>query len=104
MEQRVPRYPFSAPAEVVVEESGAKIVARVTELSLQDVIWTPAPLSAETPILLKIYGSEYFEADAMVIYAHPVLGMGIAFRHVNLACQGALHRWLLAAMQTKESE
>jgi hypothetical protein len=102
MEQQVPRYPFSAPAEVVVQSSGAKIIARVTELSLHGCyIDTSTPLSPETRALLKIYGAEYFEALSTVIYAHPLLGMGIGFRRINLACEGILNKWLLAAM-TKE--
>jgi PilZ domain len=103
MEQnRSPRYPFSAPAEVIVEGSGATITARVTELSLHGCyIDTSTPLSPETRVLLKIYGDEYFEALSTVIYAHPLLGMGVGFRRINLACQGVLNKWLLAAM-TKE--
>jgi hypothetical protein len=103
MEQtRSPRYPFSAPAEVIVEGSGAKITARVTELSLHGCyIDTSTPLSPETRVLLKIYGAEYLEALSTVIYAHPLLGMGIGFRRINIGCQSVLNKWLLAAT-TKE--
>jgi hypothetical protein len=104
MEQQVPRYPFSASAEVVVEGSGAKIFVRVTELSLHGCyLDTSTPLNAKTLILVKIYGPEYFQAHSTVIYAHPLPGMGGRFRDVNVACQSVLRKGLLAAMQAKES-
>jgi PilZ domain len=107
MEQdRAPRYPFSAPAEVIVESSGAKIIARVTELSLHGCyLDTSTPVSAKTAVLVKIFGTrEYFEADATVVYAHSLLGLGLAFRNIKFDCRSVLHKWLLAAMQTKEPD
>ena len=81
MEQRVPRYPFSAPAEVIVESSSVKIVARVKELSLHGCyLDTNTSVAVHTPVLVKIFGSEYFEAHSTVIYANALLGMGVAFR------------------------
>ena len=73
-ERRTPRYPFAAPAEVIV--GSGKIIARVTELSLHGCyLDTSTPISVKTPVLVKIYGPrEYFEADATVIYANPLLG------------------------------
>jgi PilZ domain len=102
-ERRTPRYPFAAPAEVIVG-SGAKIIARVTELSLHGCyLDTSTPISVKTPVLVKIHGPrEYFEADATVIYAHPLLGLGLAFQNVKPDFLSVLHKWLLAAMQTKE--
>jgi PilZ domain len=105
MEQRAARYPFDAPAEVIIESSGTKIAARVTELSLHGCyLDTSTPLIGHTAVLVKIFGpSDYFEAHSTVIYAHPLLAMGVAFRNVNLSCQAVLHKWLLAAMQAKEN-
>jgi PilZ domain len=104
MERRVARYPFGAPAEVIVEGSNAKIVARVTELSLHGCyLDTSITLTPHTLVVLKIFGPhDYFEAPSTIIYANPLLGMGVAFRNVNLVCQGVLNKWLLAAMQAKE--
>jgi hypothetical protein len=102
--ERVPRYPFKAPAEIIVESSGAKIIARVTDLSLRGCyLDTSTPLSPDTPILVKIHGREYFEAHSIVVHAHPLLGMGVAFRKINITCQSVLHKWLLEAM-TKRKE
>lgn len=105
MEQpRSPRYPFTAPAEVIVENSGAKVNARVTELSLHGCyLDTSTPLTGHTQVLVKLFGPyDYFEAPATVVYAHPLLGMGVAFRHINLNCHAVLHKWLLAAMQERK--
>jgi hypothetical protein len=99
--RRTTRYPFSAPAEIIVEDSGAKQLCRVKELSLFGCyIDTPVPLNPKTPVLLKIYGvHDYFEAAANVIYTHPALGMGIGFRGIKPAFAQVLQKWLLKAMQ-----
>jgi PilZ domain len=105
-ERRAPRYPFAAPAEVIVESSGAKTIARVTELSLHGCYLDAClPVSAKTSVLVKIFGPHgYFEAGATVVYAHPVLGLGLAFRSVKPDFVHVLQKWLLAAMQPKEPE
>ena len=41
--------------------------------------------------------SECFEANAKVIYAHPNLGMGLAFEQVSLKSGELLRQWLLKA-------
>jgi PilZ domain len=66
-----PRYPFRAPAEVVVESSGAKIACRVKEISLHGCYLEGSiPLNVKTQILVKIYGiHDYFEGSATVIPA-----------------------------------
>lgn len=63
------------------ESSGAKIIARVTELSLHGCyLDTSTPISAKTPVLVKIFGTrEYFEADATVVYAHSLFGSRARF-------------------------
>lgn len=104
MEQRTPRYPFDAAAEVIVEGSGAKIAARVTELSLHGCyLDISTPLTAYTHVLVKIFGPyDFFEAQSTVVYANPLMGVGVGFRHVSFFCQGVLHKWLLEAMQAKK--
>ena len=63
---------------------------------------TPAPFSPKTQVLVKIFKSdEYFEAKATVIYAHPTLGMGLAFRDVKPDFRIVMQKWLLAALQEK---
>ncbi|MEY2603981.1 MAG: hypothetical protein QOH31_1770, partial [Verrucomicrobiota bacterium] len=46
----------------------------------------------------KIFAeSECCEANAKVIYAHPNLGMGLAFEQLSLKSQMLLRQWLLKA-------
>jgi len=105
-ERRTPRYPFTAPAEIVVESSGAKTLARVTELSLHGCYLDAFfPISTKTLVLVKIFGpQEYFESGATVVYAHPTLGIALTFCNVKPDFQGILQKWLLAAMQKKERQ
>lgn len=61
---------------------------------------TPAPFTPKTPVLVKIFKSdEYFEAKATVVYAHPTLGMGLAFRDVKPDFRMVMQKWLPAALQ-----
>ena len=98
-------FPFVAAAEIAPESSpSASITASVKELSLHGCyVDTPAPFSPKTPVLVKIFKSdEYFEAKATVVYAHPTLGMGLAFRDVKPDCRIVMQKWLLAALQDRE--
>jgi hypothetical protein len=100
-QRRVPRYPFVAPATVILE-AGTPVGGNVTELSLYGCyLDSTAPLSPRTRVLVKIYASsgQYFEADATVIYAHSNLGIGLVFRQVKPRYLEVLRTWLVAAMQ-----
>jgi hypothetical protein len=104
--RRTPRYPFGAPAELIVEHSEAKMLVRVKELSLYGCyLDTSIPLSTETPVQIEIFGlHDYFEASATVIYAHPNLGMRLAFHEVKPGILPVLQKWLLQAMQKQEPQ
>ncbi|GAC1662498.1 MAG: hypothetical protein NVS9B4_16270 [Candidatus Acidiferrum sp.] len=99
-QRRVPRFPFIAPAELMVESSnaplGAPLAGRVKELSRYGCYLDSAlQLPKGTPVRLKIVNErDAFEASAMVIYFRENLGMGLAFRHVNRECADILERWL----------
>jgi hypothetical protein len=96
------RFPFVAAAEIAPESSpSANITASVKELSLYGCyVDTPAPFSPKTSVLVKIFkADEYFEARATVVYTHPALGMGLAFRDVKPNCRIVMQKWLLAALQ-----
>ena len=94
-----------AAAEIAPEGSpSASITAAVKELSLHGCyVDTPAPFAPKTSVLVKIFKSdEYFEAKATVVYAHPALGMALAFRDVKPDCRMVMQKWLLAALQDRE--
>jgi hypothetical protein len=100
---RIPRYPFAAPAEIIVQSSGVKTLCRVTELSLHGCyVDCSVPIGVKTQVLVKIYGThDYFEAGANIIYANPRVGIGLVFREVKPAFAPILQKWLLAAMNTR---
>ena len=97
--RRGPRFPFIAVAEIAHTESGGQFSCRVSELSLNgcyvDMLNT-LPIGSEVAIKI-IAESECFEANAKVIYAHPNLGMGLAFEQVSLKSGELLRQWLLKA-------
>jgi hypothetical protein len=103
--RRVPRFPFSASAELIDESSKAKLNVRVTELSLYGCyVDTANPLPRGSIVSLKIFTeSEYFEGRANVVYANPNLGMGLAFRDVKPQFLPVLRGWLAAAIQEKKA-
>src|SRR3982751_2739856 len=104
-ERRTPRYPFSAPAEIIVEPSLATILCRIKELSLYGCyLDSSVPLGLHNRALLKIYGPhEYFEATATVIYTHPLQGMGMVFREIRPAFVKVLQKWLLESMRKQSA-
>ena len=103
-QRRIPRYPFAAAA-AVIPEAGAPIGANVKELSLYGCyLDTAAPLTARSRVLVKIFTpSEYFEANATVVYANRNLGLGLVFREVKPHFLTILRKWLLKAMQENPS-
>lgn len=102
--RRSPRVPFIAVAEFVHTESGGNFNCTVSELSLNGCyvdMLNALPIGSE--VAIKIYAeSECFEANAKVIYAHPNLGMGLAFEQVSLKSQTLLRQWLLQASAEPE--
>lgn len=94
--RRTPRYPFIAVAEITDAGSGAQLNSQVAELSLNgcyvDMLNT---LPVSSAVTVKIFAdSQCFEATAVVIYAHPGLGMGLAFQGVSLKSGNLLRQWL----------
>jgi hypothetical protein len=100
--RRSPRFPCIAVAEIAHPESAGQFSCRVSELSLHgcyvDMLNT-LPIGSE--VAIKIFAdSECFEANARVIYAHPNLGMGLAFKEVSIESGALLRQWLLKAGET----
>jgi len=94
--RRSERFPFSAVAEVIETETQTRIPARVSDVSMHgcylDVINVYAP---GTPVELTIKHSNLsFETDAVVVYSLTGMGMGLAFRHLRLAMEPILKRWI----------
>jgi hypothetical protein len=71
-ETRGLRFPFDASAEVATENApNARIIARVTELSLQGCfVKTTVMFNVHRTVILKIFHSgDFFEANATVLYS-----------------------------------
>lgn len=99
--RRVSRYPFVADAEIVEEISGARMFVRVTELSLYGCyLDMHQPLPSGSQLFVKIFtGTDFFEAEATVVYSQPNIGVGLTFREVNQHFLPTLKKWLQNAMQ-----
>lgn len=79
--RNAPRYSLILVAEVSETMSGAKIAARTSDVSRTGCyLDTLTPLPRGTQVTVKLQnGSETFESSAVVRYASPGLGMGVAF-------------------------
>jgi PilZ domain-containing protein len=75
------RFPFSATAEAIENQSGTKIVGRTSDLGLGgcyvDTI-SPFPVGTEAKIRIT-RDNESFDAQAKVVYSMVGMGMGLAF-------------------------
>jgi hypothetical protein len=101
MEKRLSsRLAFIARAELTEEVSGTKLNCRVSDLSLYGCyIDTLNTLPKGTVVFTKIFVADaLFEGNAVVIYAHPRLGMGLYFRDLKPHSLAVLKSWLKAAM------
>ena len=94
--REVPRYPFVASAEEIDINTGAKLSARVSELSLKGCyLDTLNPFPQGTQIRLVIFhGDSKFTALATVMYSQPNMGMGVLFKAVEPEQLEVLQSWL----------
>lgn len=97
--RRTPRVPFVASAELLEVNTGMRLAAQVSELSLHGCyIDTVNPLPPNTKVYVKVFTDEYFfESAATVAYSHPHLGMGLSFHDIKPHFQGVLQNWVMAS-------
>ena len=102
--RRSPRYPFVGSIEMREGTSEDKRTARVKELSLNGCyVDTESAYPIGTSLSIKLFtATEFFEAQASVIYCQPELGMGLMFRETKPYYLMVLRKWLLAAMMGKK--
>ena len=98
-----PRAPFVASAELLEVDTGTRMNAQVSELSLHGCyVDTLNPLPKGTSVYVKIFTDEYFfETPGIVVYCRPHLGMGLAFHDVKPHFVGVLQNWLMAGAGKK---
>jgi len=101
--RRMPRVPFVASAELLEVDTGTRMNAQVSELSLHGCyVDTLNPLPKGTSVYVKIFTEEYFfESPAIVVYSHANLGMGLAFHDVKPHFVGVLQNWVMASAGKK---
>jgi len=102
--RRSPRYPFVGSIEMREGTSADKRTARVKELSLNGCyVDTESPYPLGVSLAIKLFTeTEFFEAQASVIYSQPNQGMGLMFRDTKPYYLMVLRKWLLAAMMGKK--
>src|SRR6202790_4768418 len=100
-----PRVPFVASAKLLEVDTGTRMNAQVSELSLHGCyVDTLNPLPKGTSVYVKIFTEEYFfETPAIVVYTHAQLGMGLAFHDVKPNFVGVLQNWVMASTGKKGS-
>jgi len=103
--RRSPRYPFAGSIEMREGASADKRTARVKELSLNGCyVDTESPYPMGTSLAIKLFTeTEFFEAQASVIYSQPTQGMGLMFRETKPYYLMVLRKWLLSAMMGKKA-
>lgn len=97
-----PRFAFTASAEVVAAESGARSKARVRDLSQQGCY-----LDSDNPLPLGTTGNvritktkTSMEAQARVVYIQPGRGMGLMFTAVEPGHRATLDSWINESRET----
>jgi hypothetical protein len=97
--RRSARFPFIASAEVLSENAGTRLAARISDISATGCyVDTINPLVHGTAVRLTILTeTRVFEAPATVVYSHIHLGMGLMFGNVQPNSQDILQNWLSGA-------
>ena len=97
--RRSPRIPFIAVAQIAYRESDGSLSCQVATLNLHGCyVETPNTLPPGSEVSIKIFAeSEWFAANAKVVYELPSSAMGLAFDEVSLKSGAILRQWLLKA-------
>ena len=103
-QRKTPRFPFSAPAEILRGDNPAN-KTQVNELSLYGCyLDTKTPLPRGSQVTIRIHkNGQFFEAAATVVYSQPTLGMGLAFRQVKPVFLAVLQSWLREALDKQNA-
>jgi PilZ domain len=97
-----PRYAFTASAEVIAGESGARRKTRVRDLSPQGCYLdtdNPLPLGTDADVRIT-KGATLLQAQARVVYIQPGGGMGLMFTSVEPRYHGTLDSWIAESRET----
>jgi len=99
-EQRGLRFPFDAPAEVLLESRHEKVAARVKELSFRGCYLETSASSLKEHQRLRVrihHSDKFFESLGEVIYLRPG-GAGVLFGNMEPHFRNVLQGWILNAL------
>jgi hypothetical protein len=99
--RHVPRYPFSALAEIVDEQENARTSSRVSDLSLHGCyVELKNPFPEGTNVMIEIStDNESLETHATVAHIEPKRGMGLTFGEMSKSLENVLNRWVVRAKE-----
>jgi len=91
-----PRYPLIAEAKVTDVKTETTFQARVSELSMSGCYLDFLnPLPESCSLQLRIFkDTGTFETNALVVYNHPGMGIGIKFIDTSAEQTRILERWI----------
>jgi hypothetical protein len=91
--------PFVAQAEITESGANTSIAVRISDISKDGRyvdLRSALPVGAAVRIKIRT-ATEICEADAIVSYTHPHLGMGLIFTNVGPESQAVLQKWIAFA-------
>lgn len=98
------RHIFTAAAEVVELNSGARFSTRTTDLGpggcFIDTL-VPLPVGARVHVGVR-KGKTQLDTNGVVVYSQAGLGMGIAFDSLDKSQRDALEKWLIEVTGSRE--
>jgi hypothetical protein len=98
------RVPFVAHAEITEAGASIGLSVRVSDISKDGCyvdLRSPLPTGATVRIRIRT-ATGMCEADAVVAFTHPHLGMGLVFNNMGPRSRAELQKWL--ASPERESE
>lgn len=94
----VPRYPFTAKAEMVEPIQGTRLSGQTAEISLHGCFVEAAePFPPKTVVQLRIeQEGKAFETWARIVYSNPNVGMGVSFLQPEAEQRLVIGDWISA--------
>ena len=99
------RFQFTASAQVVDRQTGARFTTRTTDLGPGGCfVDTLVPFPEGTVVHISLSkGQNTFETDGYVVYAQAGLGMGLAYNDLNAEQATSLRDWLKEVTEEREA-
>jgi hypothetical protein len=98
------RVPFVAQAEIIEAGANIGLAVRVSDISKDGCyVDLRSPLPKGTTVRISIQtATGTCEADAVVAFTHPHLGMGLVFKNMEPRSRAELQKWLTSLSSEPE--